>query len=109
MRNKSRSFAGAALLAAWMSIPASAYAQTSAGERSLMNRISPEFPSQAGERRPASASETGDYSQASRALLGSVDAIRFARSDTGAADPGFPTPEQALLGQPARRKTRHEN
>jgi hypothetical protein len=109
MSRNPRSYAGAALLAALMSIPAMAHAQTSAAERSLMNRISPEPRSQVGEHQPASTRGTGDQSQASRALLGTVGAIRFARSETGVADSGFPTQEQALLGQPARPKPRKEN
>ncbi len=109
MSMNSRSYAGAALLAAWMSIPAMVHAQTSATERSLMNRISPELRSQVGEHQPAATRGTGDQSQASRALLGTAGTIRFAVSETGAADSGFPTPEQALLGQPARPRTRKEN
>lgn len=110
MSTNSRSYAGAALLAAWMSIPAMVHAQTSATERSLMNRTSPVPPGQVGDYyQPASPRGTGDESQASRALLGTVGAIRFAGSDTGAAGSGFPTPEQALLGQPARPATRKEN
>lgn len=109
MSRNSRSYAGAALLAAWMSIPAMVHAQTSAAERSLMNRVGPEPRSQVGEHQPASTRGTADQSQASRALLGTVGAIRFAGSETGLADSGLRTPEQALLGQPARPKTRKEN
>lgn len=109
MSKNSRSYAGAALLAACMSIPAMAQAQTSAGDRSLMNRVGLESRSQVGERHPASIRGTGDQSQASRALQGTVGAIRFAGLETEAADSGLPTPEQALLGQPARPKTRNES
>ena len=52
MSRNSRSYAGAALLAAWMSIPAMVHAQTSATERSLLNRISPDPRSQVGEHQP---------------------------------------------------------
>jgi hypothetical protein len=92
-----------------MSIPAMVHAQTSATERSLMNRTSPVPPGQIGEHQPASTHGTGDESQASRALLGTVGAIQFAGSETVVAGSGFPTPEQALLGQPARPATRKEN
>jgi hypothetical protein len=109
MSRNSRSYAGAALLAAWMSIPAMAQAQTSAAERGLMNRVGPNLRSQVGEHQPASTRGTGDQSQASRALLGTVGPIRFAVSETGTAVSGFPAPEQALLGQPARPKPRKEN
>ena len=39
MSRNSRSYARAALVTAWLSIPAAAYAQTSGAERSLMNRV----------------------------------------------------------------------
>lgn len=109
MLKNSRSYAGAALLAACMSIPAMAHAQASAAERSLMNRVGPEPRAPVGEHQPASTRGTDDRSQAPRALLGTVGAIRFAGPETGAADSGFPTPEQALLGQTVRPKTRKGN
>jgi hypothetical protein len=109
MSRSSRSFAGAALLAAWMSIPAMAQAQSSAAEQSLMNRVGPGLHYQAGEHQPASTRGTGDQSQAARALLGTVSPISLAGSETGAADSRFPVPEHALLGQPPRPRTRKEN
>ena len=107
MSRNSRSYTGTALLVAWVSIPAMMHAQTSATERSLLNRISPELRSQVGEQQPTLG--PGNQSQASRALLGTVGAIRFAGSETGSADSALLTVEQALLGQPARPKTRKEN
>ena len=104
MSRNSRSYAGAALLAAWMSIPVMAHAQTSAAERSLMNQVRLEPRSQVGEHQQASPEGRSDQSQASRALLGTVGAIPFAGSEMEATGPGFPTPEQMLLGQPARPK-----
>lgn len=109
MSRNSRSYAGTALLAACMSIPAMAHAQTSAMERSLMNRVGPEAPSLVGVHQPASTRGTDGQSQASRALLGAVGAIQFAGPETVTADPGFPTSEQALLGQMVRPKTRKGN
>ena len=108
MSSNSRRHAGAALFAAWISIPAVAHAQTSAVERSLMNRIGPEARAPVGEYRPASTRGAGDQSQGSRALLGTVAAIRLAEAEPGAADSGFPTPSEALLGQPSRPKTQQE-
>jgi len=108
MSRNSRRYAGAALVAAWISIPAAAHAQTSAVERSLMNRIGPEARAPVGEYRPAWTRGAGDQSQGSRALLGTVGAIRLARAEPGAAGSGSPTPVEALLGQPARLKTHHE-
>jgi len=109
MSRNLRSYAGAALLAAWMSIPAMMHAQTNATERSLMNRISPEPRTLVGEHQPASTRRADDQSQASRALLGTTDAIWSAGPRTGTAHSGLPTPEQALLGQAARPKTRSGN
>lgn len=109
MSRNSRSYAGAALLAACMSLPAMAHAQTSAAERSLMNRVGPDPRSLVGEHQPASTRGTDDQSQASRALLGTVGPIRFAGPETGTADSGFPTPEQALLGRTVRPKTHKGN
>ena len=109
MSRNSRGYAGAALLAAWMSIPAMAHAQASAAERSLMNRVGPESRTLVGEYQPASTRGTDDQSQASRALLGTVGAIRLAGPETRTAESGFPTPEQALLGQTVRPKTRKGN
>lgn len=109
MSRNSRTYTGAALLVAWMSIPAIMHAQTGAAERSLMNRVGLELRSQAREQGPAATRGPGDQSQAPRALLGTVGTIRFAGWETGAADSGFQTPEQALLGRPGRAKTRNED
>ena len=105
----SRSYAGAALLAACMAIPAMAQAQAGMADRILMNRVGPELQGQAGAHQSGATRKTDDQSQASRALLGTVDAIRLAVSEPGAAESRFPTAEQALLGQPARPKGRKEN
>lgn len=107
MLRNSRSYAGAALLAMLMSIPAMAQAQTSTAERGLMNWVGLELRSQLGGH-PAATGDTGDQLQGSRALLGAVTPIWFVASETG-TEPGFSTPEQALLGQPARPRTRKEN
>jgi hypothetical protein len=109
MSRHSRSFTSTALLAALVSIPAMVHAQTSVAEKSLMNRVSPDLPRQVGEHYPISTRESGDQSLASRALLGTVGAIQLTEWDIGVAHSGDPTPEQALLGQPARSKTRDEN
>jgi hypothetical protein len=109
MSRNSRKYAGAALLAALMSIPVVAQAQTSAAERSLMNQVDTKSPSQVGEHDRASTLETGDQSQASRALLGTVAATRFAGAEARAADSGFPTPELVLLGHSIRPKAGKEN
>lgn len=109
MSLNSRSYAGAALLAASMSIPAMAHAQVGVAERSLMNRVGLEPRSQTSVHQPGSAPGSGYESQASRALQGTVVAIRFAGSETAMADSGVPTAEQALLGQAPRPKTRKEN
>ena len=77
MSRNSRSFTGTALLAALMSIPAMAHAQTSSAEKSLMNRVSPDPQSQIGEHQPVSTRGAGDQSLASRALQGTVGAIQF--------------------------------
>jgi hypothetical protein len=108
MSRNSRSYAGAALLAAWISIPAVAQAQASTAERSLMNHVGWDPRSHTGEHQPASSLGTGEQSPGSRALRNTVGAIRFIGSETGAADSGSPTPEQALLGQ-SRRNTRKKN
>jgi hypothetical protein len=100
MSRTSRSYAGAALVVAWMAIPVLAQAQTGAAERGLMNLIVPDLTSQVSEHEPGATPETGEPSQASRALLGAVSPIGFAASEkAGVADVGFPTPGQALLGQ----------
>ena len=82
MSRNSRSYAVTALLAACMSILATAHAQTSAMERSLLNRVGPEAPSLVGVHQPASTRGTHGQSQASRALLGAVGAIQFAGPET---------------------------
>lgn len=109
MLSISRGYAVAALLAASMSIPAMVHAQTSAAERSLMNRVGLEPRSGLGEPQPASTLGTGGPSQASRALLGTVGTIRLAGLEAGAAESGVPAPEQALLGRFARPKPRSQN
>jgi hypothetical protein len=109
MSRISRGCAGAMLLAACMAIPAMAQAQASMADRILMNRIGPEFRGQVGANQPGATRKTDDHSQASRALLGTVDAIRLTASEPGAAESRFPTAEQALLGQSARPKDRKEN
>lgn len=108
MLKNPRSYAGAALLAVSVLIPAIAHAQTSAAERSLMNRVGYEFGIQVGERQSASTRGPGHQSQASRALLGTVGTSPFAGLEPAAIS-GFPTPEQALLGRLARPKTHDEN
>jgi hypothetical protein len=104
MLSKSRNHAGAALLAAWISIPAMVEAQATAAEQGLMNRVGPELPRPLGEH-PASAARAGDdHGLASRALLGTGGAIRFGGGERVVADLGSPSPEQALRGQAARPK-----
>lgn len=109
MSRISRSYAGAALLVACMAIPAMAQAQTSSADRALMNRVGPELRGQVGAQHPGATRKVGDQSLASRALLGTVDAMRLDVSDSGAGAWRFPTAEQALLGQPARAKIRKED
>jgi hypothetical protein len=109
MSRTSRSYAGAALVVAWMAIPALVQAQTGVAERGLMNLIVPDLTSQVSEQEPAATPETGEPSQASRALLGAVGPVGFAASEKAeVADVGFPTAGQALLGRPTRPQTRKE-
>ena len=109
MSRNSRSYAGAALLTAWLAIPATAQAQTSAAERSLMNQVGPALRGQIGVQQLIATGGAGEQMQASQALQGTVGAIRLPVSETGAADAAFPTAEQALLGQVTRARTRKEN
>jgi hypothetical protein len=104
MSSKSRSYTGAALLAACMSIPSLVQAQTSTAEQGLMNRVGPGFRSQINEHQLAAIRPSGDQAQASRALLGTIDPVRVTVSD----DYSLFTSEQALLGQPASVKTGEE-
>jgi hypothetical protein len=106
MSRHSRGYTAAALLAALMAIPAMAQAQTSVAEKSLMNRVGREARDQAGQHQPVARGGTGDRSQASRALLGTVGAVGFAAREAEGAYSGSPGSEQALLGRPARSTTR---
>lgn len=109
MSRNSRSYARAALVAAWLTIPAAAHAQTSGAERSLMNRVGVELRAQVVTHQPGSTRRTTGDSEGSRALLGTVGASRFDGLETGETGPGYPTREEALLGHRARPKARNEN
>jgi hypothetical protein len=97
------------MVAAWLSIPAAAHAQTSGAERSLMNRVGVELRGPVVTHQSGSTAWTNGEPDGSQALLGTVGAMPFAGSETAATGSGFPTLEQALLGQRARPKARDEN
>ena len=111
MSNRSRSCAGAAFLTVLISIPAMAQAQASVAERSLMNRrAGTELATRMGETwTSAESPRTVDQEQASRALLGTVGAVVLTPRAEGVAGGRFPTPEEALLGEIARPKSRRES
>jgi lactam utilization protein B len=109
MSRNSRSYTGAALVVAWMAIPAVVHAQRTVAERSLMNQAGSELRSEIGAQQPVETDGVGDHSQGSRALLGTVDAIRLDVSEPGVTDYGFPTAEQALLGRSAAANLRRES
>lgn len=109
MSRNSRRFAGAALFAAWMSIPAVAQAQAGTAERSLMNRVAPELRSQVGKYQSGVARGIRDQALAARALMGTTGELRYVMSNTGSADAGFPSAELALTGRPASSKIRMGN
>jgi hypothetical protein len=104
MSSNSRSYAGVVLLAACMSIPSMAQAQASTAEQGLMNRVGLGLPSVFNEQEPGATRPLSGQTQSSRALLGTIQPVRVRVSE----DFSLLTSEQALLGQPARVKTREE-